>query len=104
MTADPMTPTEEPTTALHAASGRSLVIVLLALLVLTLLSWAVSNLALGAASMPIALLIAAVKAGLVATWFMELPLAATPARVIVVVTISFIALLCAGTVSDVALR
>lgn len=85
-------------------SGRPLVLVLLGLLVLTLASWAISTVGLGAASVAIALAIAAVKASLVLYWFMELPHAALPARVVGLVTIAFIALLCAGTITDVALR
>ena len=86
------------------APVRPLVVTLVALLALTLISWAISHLELGHASTPIALAIAAVKAGFVAYWFMELPLAATPARIVVIVTLAFITLLCAGTVTDIALR
>jgi hypothetical protein len=75
-------------------SGKPIVLTLLALLVLTAISWAVSTVHLGAANMPVALAIAAVKA----------TLASTPARVMALVTISFIALLCAGTVADLDLR
>jgi hypothetical protein len=35
---------------------------------------------------------------------MELRRASTPARVVALVTVAFIALLCAGTVADLALR
>jgi caa(3)-type oxidase subunit IV len=59
---------------------------------------------LGWAAIPVALAIAAIKASVVAYWFMELPLASTPARVVALVTIAFIALLCAGTIGDLALR
>jgi cytochrome c oxidase subunit IV len=86
------------------ASNRPLALTLAALLVLTLVSWAVSNLELGGASIAVALAIATIKAGLVLTFFMELPLAATPSRIIVIVTLSFIALLCAGVVADIGLR
>ncbi|MDX2093331.1 MAG: cytochrome C oxidase subunit IV family protein [Kofleriaceae bacterium] len=79
-------------------------LVLAGLLALTLISWAISHAHLGWASVAIALAIAIVKAGVVAYWFMELPHVATPARVVVIVTLAFIALLCAGTVADVALR
>jgi len=86
------------------SSGRPLVVTLVALLALTLISWAISHLDLGMASTLVALAIASTKAGFVLHAFMELPLAATPARVVVIVTLSFIALLCAGTVTYVALR
>lgn len=84
--------------------GRPLVLVLAALLALTLLSWAVSHLHLGWASVVIALGIALVKASVVLYWFMELPHVSTAARITMLVTLSFIALLCAGTIADVALR
>jgi len=44
------------------------------------------------------------KASLVVYWFMELPHAALPARVVGLVTLAFIALLCGGTIGDVAFR
>jgi cytochrome c oxidase subunit 4 len=80
------------------------VFVLVGLLALTVTSWAISNAELGAASVAIALGIAVIKASLVVYWFMELPHAATPARVVGLVTLAFIALLCGGTVADVAFR
>jgi cytochrome c oxidase subunit 4 len=80
------------------------VLTLVALLVLTVISWAISNVELGWASTAVALAIAVVKAGLVVYWFMELPLASTPARIVIIVTISFIALLCGGAVADIGLR
>jgi cytochrome c oxidase subunit 4 len=86
------------------ASGRPLVLALLALLVLTAISWGVAHLPLGRAAIPIALAIAAIKAAVVAYWFMELPLASTPAKIVAMVTLVFIALLCAGTVGDLGLR
>jgi caa(3)-type oxidase subunit IV len=90
---------------MHATiSLRSLGIALVVLLGLTILSWGLSRFALGAAGTPIALAIAAGKALVVAIAFMELLGASLPARVIALVTITFIALLCAGTVTDIALR
>jgi len=85
-------------------SGRPLVLVLAGLLALTLASWALSHVELGSTSVAIALAIAAAKAGLVLYWFMELPHATLPARVVGLVTIAFIALLCGGTVTDVVFR
>ncbi len=85
-------------------TGRPLVITLVALLVLTAISWGLSNVALGWLSTAVALAIAAVKAGFVLYWFMELPFASTSARIVVLVTVSFIALLCAGAVADLGLR
>jgi cytochrome c oxidase subunit 4 len=83
---------------------RSLLLALAALAVLTALSFGLSRADLGAAGVPVALAIAAIKAAVVAIWFMELPRASRPAWILVAVTLSFIALLCAGTVADVALR
>ena len=91
----------------HAAdhpSGRPLVLTLAALLVLTAISWVMSHVPLGGASTPIALLIAGIKASIVAVWFMELPRASGPAKITAAVTLSFIVLLCGGIVADVALR
>jgi caa(3)-type oxidase subunit IV len=86
------------------ASSRPIVVTFIALLVLTAISYGASHLSFGWGSTAIALAIAAVKAGLVLYAFMELPLASTPARIVVVVTLSFIALLCAGVVGDIAVR
>jgi cytochrome c oxidase subunit 4 len=77
---------------------------LLALLALTAISFAVSRIDLGLANTPIALAIATLKAAVVAYWFMELPLASRPSRIVALVTIAFIALLCSGTVADIGLR
>jgi cytochrome c oxidase subunit 4 len=88
----------------HAPSGRPLALTLVALLVLTAISWGVSHLALGRAGIPIALAIATLKAALVAFRFMEIRLASTASRVVVVVTVAFIALLCAGIAGDLGLR
>lgn len=83
---------------------RPLVLTILALLALTVISYVVSLVDLGALATPVAIAIAVVKAGIVAWMFMELPHASLPARVVALVTLSFIALLCAGTVADIALR
>lgn len=84
--------------------GRPIVIALLVLVALTAASYGISFVELGAAGAPLAIAIAAVKAGVVAVVFMELMRASPTARIVGIVTIAFIALLCAGTVSDVALR
>jgi caa(3)-type oxidase subunit IV len=83
---------------------RALVITIVVLLALTILSFVTARLELGAIATPIALAIAILKAGVVAWTFMELPHASLPARVVALVTLSFIALLCAGTVTDIAFR
>jgi cytochrome c oxidase subunit 4 len=84
--------------------GRHVVLALVVLLVLTATSYGISHVDLGGANAPVALTIAAVKAAVVATAFMEIMRASTPARIVVLVTIGFIALLCAGTIGDVAFR
>jgi caa(3)-type oxidase subunit IV len=98
------TSTEQMHETEPSPSGRALVITLVALLVLTAISWAIAHLALGAASIPVALAIATVKAGFVVTAFMELRRASTTSRIVALVTVVFIALLSAGTVTDIALR
>jgi cytochrome c oxidase subunit 4 len=86
------------------ASTRPLVVTFVALILLTAISYGVSHFSFGWGSTAIALLIAAVKAGLVLYAFMELPMASTPARIVVLVTLSFIALLCAGVIGDIGVR
>jgi cytochrome c oxidase subunit 4 len=86
------------------SSGAKLVAALGALLLLTGLSWWLANVDLGRLQTVVALAIAGVKASLVAMLFMELGGASTTARVVVVVTFTFIVLLCLGVVGDTALR
>ena len=50
------------------------------------------------------LTLAAIKAGVVAHTFMELPRASGPARITAFVTIAFILLLCGGVVGDLLMR
>lgn len=105
MTTSDDTTTDEAARAAHAApSGRALVFTVVALLLATAISWAFSHVDLGIVSTPIALAIAAVKAGIVAVMFMELMRTSTTAHVVAFVTVLFIALLCGGTVADLALR
>jgi cytochrome c oxidase subunit 4 len=85
-------------------SARPIFWAAIALLVLTGISWALAHVDLGAAGTPVALAIAAVKASVVALAFMEVGRTTIAARVVGVVTLSFIALLCLGFVADVALR
>jgi cytochrome c oxidase subunit 4 len=76
----------------------------IALLVLTVISWGLAHVALGHAAVPVALAIAAVKASVVAIAFMEISHAHVAARIVGIVTLSFIAILCLGLVADVGLR
>jgi caa(3)-type oxidase subunit IV len=87
-----------------SSSARPLVVALIVLVVLTATSWAIAHVELAGFGTPVAIAIAAVKASVVGVAFMELPRASLPARVIAFVTIAFIALLCAGTVTDIVLR
>lgn len=87
-----------------APSSLRLVACLAALLVLTFASWGIAQLPIGVLHTPAALLIAAIKAGLVAAIFMELSHGTTSQRAVLVVTVVFIALLSTGMVADVAFR
>lgn len=95
---DPDLRHDQPTT------GRGLVLTLVALLVLTAVSWVMSHVPLGPATTWVALLIAAVKAALVAIAFMEIRRASATARIMGFVTIAFILLLAGGIVGDLAFR
>jgi cytochrome c oxidase subunit 4 len=83
---------------------KTLVSAGLALLVLTAISWALAHVALGHAAVPVALAIAAIKASIVAIAFMEIAHAHVAARIVGIVTLSFIAILCLGVIADVGLR
>ncbi|KAB2889270.1 MAG: hypothetical protein F9K40_19920 [Kofleriaceae bacterium] len=85
-------------------SGRPIILAIIGLLVLTGASFLLAQLLSGTAGTALALAIAAAKASIVALIFMELRDAPVPMRVTALVTVSFILLLCAGTVADVALR
>ncbi len=56
----------------HISSAGTLLKVLLSLLVLTIITVAVSRVDFGSANLAIAMLIASIKMGLVLTWFMHL--------------------------------
>lgn len=86
------------------AEGRKLLITGLLLVLLAGLSWGLAHVALAGAEAPVALGIAAVKACIVALMFMELTRANIIFRFIALLTVGFIVLLCAGVLSDVALR
>ena len=77
---------------------------LLALLALAVLSWAVSYLPVGAAGMPLAMVIAALKAGLVALSFMELAERGPTVRIVAATAPLFIVVLLALVLADVVAR
>lgn len=88
----------------QGSSGARIMIAALILVALTLGSFGLANVHIGAAATPVALSIAAVKATIVALAFMEIGRASMPARIAVIVTIVFIAVLCAGIAGDVVVR
>ena len=93
-----LTPPEE-------TSGRRYVLALIALLLLTALTFGLHFAPLGGAlGISVALLIAAVKVGIVAAVFMELRDAFAATRLVAAVSVAFVALLCLGIVGDVAFR
>ena len=87
-----------------SSHGSRLLLAGAVLVALTLTSFGLARVHLGAAATPLALGIAALKASIVALAFMELGRASAPARITAAVTIAFIALLCAGIVGDVGVR
>jgi caa(3)-type oxidase subunit IV len=75
-----------------------------AVLALAAGSWALAHAPLGAFAAPVALLVAALKASLVAAVFMRLWEGTTAARFAIALALGFIALLALAVVSDVVLR
>lgn len=75
-----------------------------ALMVLLALTVGLGRLDLGAASFPIALAIAAVKAALVAAFFMELKWSDATSRSMALLSLAWLVLLLAGTLADVRTR
>ncbi|HTL32021.1 MAG TPA: cytochrome C oxidase subunit IV family protein [Kofleriaceae bacterium] len=93
-----LTPPEE-------TSGRRYVLALIALLLLTALTFGLHFAPLGGTlGVSVAMLIAAVKVGIVAAVFMELRDAFAATRLVAAVSVAFVALLCLGIVGDVAFR
>jgi cytochrome c oxidase subunit 4 len=84
-------------------AGR-LLAVLVALLLLAGGSWALAHASLGPWSAPAALLIAALKASLVALFFMRLFHETVAARFAIGIAVGFISLLAALVATDVLLR
>jgi cytochrome c oxidase subunit IV len=86
------------------ATSRPLYATFGALLLLTALSWGVSMLPLGSAEFPIAMLIAAVKAGLVLIFFMHLTQESLSTVLALVAGIFFVLLLALFVAAEVATR
>jgi caa(3)-type oxidase subunit IV len=86
-------------------SGRPLVLALVCLLVLTGLTFGLHFAPLGGPlGIVVALAIAAVKVSIVGAVFMELRGAPGALRVVVGMSIGFVALLCLGIIGDIAMR
>ena len=88
----------------HAPSARTYVIVFVALMALAGTTYALGEGKLGAASLPVAMLIATVKAALVLLFFMHLKEHKGAARVAMAIAVFFVLMLVGGSISDVATR
>lgn len=87
------------------SSGRPLVLALVSLLALTGLTFGLHFAPLGGPlGITVALVIAATKVSIVGAVFMELRGSTGALRVVVGVSIGFVALLCLGVMGDIALR
>ena len=89
---------------LPKSSGARLVMAAGLLVVLTLASFGLAHLHLQRFGAAIALVLAAIKASIVAVAFMELDRASSPAKITAFVTLAFIAILCGGILGDVRVR
>lgn len=97
-------PSQTPPAPPHELGTRHYVLVWIALLGLTGLSWAVSYAGLGALDVAVALAIATVKSALVLLFFMHLVHERFTTRLVPLVAVTLIALLVGLTVLDVRTR
>jgi cytochrome c oxidase subunit 4 len=89
----------------HAHSATTYVVVFVALMVLALTTYLLGEGRLPKAwALPVAMLIACIKAGLVLTFFMHLNEHKGAVRLTVVIAVFFILMLIGGTISDAATR
>ena len=88
----------------HVAPAKLFINVLLALLVLTILTVAVSRFDFGSFNMLVAMLIAAVKAALVMTFFMHLKWDTAINNIAILSSFMFLALLFVFTLADLSTR
>lgn len=88
----------------HIASKKIYYVVFGSLLILTLLTWQIAYIDLGAWNMVVALVIAIFKAGLVATFFMHLRWSASMMRLVLFAAIFWLAILITLTIGDVLTR
>ena len=83
---------------------RTYIIVWIALLILTVLTWGVSYINLGMGNVAVALLIASLKAALVALFFMHLRFENRLVWAFALVPLLFLALIIFGTLADTMSR
>lgn len=89
----------------ETGSGKPFVFALVALLVLTALTFGLHYAPLGGTlGLLVALTIATVKVGVVATIFMELRESFAATRLVAVAGVAFVALICLGIAADVGAR
>lgn len=84
--------------------GRAYLIAIVALLLLTGLSFALAQVEIAGGGLVLALVVAAIKASIVAMIFMHLRYSSNTTRMVFVFTILFIALLAGGVMADIATR
>lgn len=99
---DPIHPPTGSTHDVSAPSGRPYVLSWLALLVLTAASFGAHYLELGAFATAVSLIIAAVKAGVVALVFMHLKTESVSVRTVAALNLAWVALISVGIALDVA--
>ena len=90
--------------AAHKSSALRYVLVWVALLALTALTYGLSRIHMGALNLPISLAIAIAKSALVVVFFMHLGQHARANRIVLAVAICFVSLLITFSVLDVATR
>jgi cytochrome c oxidase subunit 4 len=95
---------DQAETRREGGSGSKYVYSLVALLLLTGLTFGLHYIDLSWASMIVALAIATVKVAVVALVFMELSKTMIATRVVAVLAVTFVVLLCLGMLGDVGFR
>jgi cytochrome c oxidase subunit 4 len=91
-------------TAVHVTPVRVYLIVFAMLIALTAMTVTVAEINLGAMNIVVALVIAALKAALVATFFMHLRFSSRLTQLAVVVALLFLSILIFGSLDDVLTR
>ena len=86
------------------AAYRTYIIIWISLLILTVVTWWVSYINLGMGNVAVALLIASVKAALVALFFMHLRFENRLVWAFAILPLFFLALIIFGTLSDTMFR